>query len=152
MTGRALIIGGSLGGLFAAHLLRAAGWQADVFERSGEDLAGRGAGLGTHAALLAMFRRVGIAGDVALGVDTKTYVWLDASGKVARELMLPRVMTAWSRLYRPLRDALPAAHYHPGKSLVRIEQDGRSVTAVFADGTRAGGDLLVGADGARSTG
>lgn len=149
--GRALIIGGSLGGLFAAHLLRAAGWQADVFERSGEDLAGRGAGLGTHAALLAMFRRVGIAGDVALGVDTKTYVWLDASGKVARELMLPRVMTAWSRLYRPLRDALPAAHYHPGKSLVRIEQDERGVTAVFADGTRASGDLLVGADGARST-
>jgi 2-polyprenyl-6-methoxyphenol hydroxylase-like FAD-dependent oxidoreductase len=148
---RALIIGGSLGGLFAAHLLRAAGWQADVFERSGEDLAGRGAGLGTHAALLAMFRHVGIAGDVALGVDTKTYVWLDASGRVARELMLPRVMTAWSRLYRPLRDMLPAAHYHPGKSLVAIEQDGRGVTAIFADGTRASGDLLVGADGARST-
>jgi 2-polyprenyl-6-methoxyphenol hydroxylase-like FAD-dependent oxidoreductase len=32
----ALIIGGSLGGLFAAHLLRASGWQVDVFERSSE--------------------------------------------------------------------------------------------------------------------
>ena len=48
---RALIIGGSLGGLFAAHLLRAAGWDVEVFERIGEDLAGRGAGLGTHEAL-----------------------------------------------------------------------------------------------------
>src|SRR5437763_10304827 len=110
MTGRALIIGGSLGGLFAAHLLRAAGWQADVFERSTEDLAGRGAGLGTHAALLAMFRRLGIGIDSALGVETNTYIWLDSSGKVASELVRPRVMTAWSRLYRPLRDALPAAH------------------------------------------
>ena len=30
-----LIIGGSLGGLFAAHLLRAAGWDVEVFERIG---------------------------------------------------------------------------------------------------------------------
>jgi 2-polyprenyl-6-methoxyphenol hydroxylase-like FAD-dependent oxidoreductase len=92
--GRALIVGGSLGGLFAAHFLRAAGWQADVFERSGEDLAGRGAGLGTHAALLAMFRRLDIGLDSALGVDTSTYIWLDRDGKVARELVRPRVMTA----------------------------------------------------------
>jgi 2-polyprenyl-6-methoxyphenol hydroxylase-like FAD-dependent oxidoreductase len=149
--GRALIVGGSLGGLFAAHFLRAAGWQADVFERSGEDLAGRGAGLGTHAALLAMFRRLDIGLDSALGVDTSTYIWLDRDGKVARELVRPRVMTAWSRLYRPLRDALAAAHYHSGKSLTRIEQDARGVTALFSDGTRATGDLLVAADGARST-
>ena len=45
MKRRALIIGGSLGGMFAAHLLRANGWRVDVFERSTEDLAGRGAGL-----------------------------------------------------------------------------------------------------------
>ncbi|TMJ68991.1 MAG: hypothetical protein E6G80_14660 [Alphaproteobacteria bacterium] len=33
---RALVIGGSLGGLFAAHLLRRAGWDALVFERNPE--------------------------------------------------------------------------------------------------------------------
>jgi 2-polyprenyl-6-methoxyphenol hydroxylase-like FAD-dependent oxidoreductase len=31
---KALVIGGSLGGLFAATALRAIGWQVDVFERS----------------------------------------------------------------------------------------------------------------------
>jgi 2-polyprenyl-6-methoxyphenol hydroxylase-like FAD-dependent oxidoreductase len=36
-------------------------------------------------------------------------------------------------------------------SLVRVEQDAQSVTAVFADGSRATGDLLIGADGLRST-
>jgi len=31
---RALIIGGSLGGLFAGNLLRQIGWDVDIFERS----------------------------------------------------------------------------------------------------------------------
>jgi 2-polyprenyl-6-methoxyphenol hydroxylase-like FAD-dependent oxidoreductase len=152
MTGsrHALIIGGSLGGLFAAHLLRAGGWRVDVFERSSEDLAGRGAGLGTHDGLAAALRRIGIAFDTSLGVATHSYIWLDAAGATIREVPFPRVMTAWGHLYRPLRDALPAAHYHAGKSLVRVEQDGDSITALFADGTSARGDLLVAADGARS--
>ena len=47
-TRRALIIGGSVGGLFAAHMLGRIGWEVDVFERAREDLAGRGAGIGTH--------------------------------------------------------------------------------------------------------
>jgi len=149
--GHALIIGGSLGGLFAAHFLRAAGWHVDVFERSAEDLAGRGAGLGTHDALLRVLRRLGIDDGSALGVGTRYYVWFDADGEVASKLERPRIMTAWARLYRPLRDALPAQHYHPAKSLVTTEQDARGITAVFADGTRATGDLLVAADGPRST-
>jgi 2-polyprenyl-6-methoxyphenol hydroxylase-like FAD-dependent oxidoreductase len=151
-TGRhALIIGGSLGGLFAAHLLRSVGWHVDVFERSAEDLAGRGAGLGTHEALLQVLRRIGIDTDASLGVDTHSYIWIDARGDVACELALPRVMTAWSRLYRPLKDGLPPRHYHSAKSLSRLEQDDRGVTAVFADGTRETGDLLIAADGARSS-
>ena len=45
---RALIVGGSVGGLFAAHLLDAIDWDVDVFERVGDDLSSRGAGIGTH--------------------------------------------------------------------------------------------------------
>jgi 2-polyprenyl-6-methoxyphenol hydroxylase-like FAD-dependent oxidoreductase len=44
----AIVIGGSVGGLFAANLLRLGGWEVDVFERSAEDLAGRGSGIGTR--------------------------------------------------------------------------------------------------------
>ncbi len=150
MSRHALIIGGSLGGLFAAHLLRAAGWRVDVFERSAEDLAGRGLGLGTHDAMIAVLRRIGIDVDTPLGVATHSYLWLDASGGINGDVPLPRVMTAWARLYRPLKDALPAQCYHSGKALVRVEQGDSGVTALFADGTRASGHLLVGADGARS--
>lgn len=148
---RALIIGGSLGGLFAAHMLRAAGWNVDVFERSAEDLAGRGAGLGTHDALLHMLRRIRIDDGSALGVGTQHYILLNARGGIDCRLEYPRLMTAWARLYRPLKDALPAHCYHPAKSLVAFQQDARSVTADFADGSRVSGDLLVAADGPRST-
>ena len=60
-------------------------------------------------------------------------------------------MSSWGRLYRSLRDPLPAGSYRLGMSLQGVEQDAESVTAVFADGTRVRGDLLVGADGVRST-
>jgi 2-polyprenyl-6-methoxyphenol hydroxylase-like FAD-dependent oxidoreductase len=147
----ALVVGGSLGGLFAAHLLRSVGWDVDVYERSAEDLAGRGAGLGTHDALRRMLRRLGIGDESTLGVNTRHYILLDAGGAIRCRLDYPRVMTAWARLYRPLKDALPARHYHPAKSLVRFEQDAQGITAIFADGSRASGDLLVAADGPRST-
>ncbi len=37
-----------MGGLFAANLLARAGWDVEIFERVGEELAGRGAGIVTH--------------------------------------------------------------------------------------------------------
>src|SRR5205807_4157222 len=148
---RALIIGGALGGLFAAQLLRAAGWDVEVYERIGDDLAGRGAGLGTHDALRDMMARVGIDVVTPLGVATRAYVCRDNTGRAVHEIKLERVMSAWARLYRPLRDALPDANYHPGMTLARVETDARGATAVFADGTRISADLLVGADGGRST-
>ena len=45
---KALVVGGSFGGLFAANLLMRAGWDVEIFERVGEALADRGAGIVTH--------------------------------------------------------------------------------------------------------
>jgi 2-polyprenyl-6-methoxyphenol hydroxylase-like FAD-dependent oxidoreductase len=148
---RALVIGGSLGGLFAANLLRMAGWEAVVFERVSDDLASRGAGIGTHEELFRVMRRLGLPIDRSIGVEVGSRVCLDRSGAVTHELALTQFMSAWARIYRPLREALPAAGYCAGMTLQRIEQNAQGVTAVFADGTRASGDLLVGADGIHST-
>jgi len=148
---RALIIGGSLGGLLAAHLLRAAGWHAVVFERNEEELTGRGVGLGTHPQLVAVLRRVGIAFDETMGVRVSRVVCLDRGGKVIAEQPMARTMSAWSRLYHALLDALPSQDYRLGKRLIQIEQNDKAVTAAFADGSRERGELLVGADGIRST-
>src|SRR5262245_37434813 len=148
---RALIIGGSLGGLIAAHLLRAAGWDAVVFERNAEDLLSRGAGIGTHPHLIDVLRRAGIAFDDSMGVPVATALALDRDGKVALRQETVRMMSGWARLYRSLRAPLPADRYVLGHALERVEQDDAGVTAMFAGGARARGDLLVGADGIRST-
>jgi 2-polyprenyl-6-methoxyphenol hydroxylase-like FAD-dependent oxidoreductase len=151
MTRRVLIIGGSLGGLLAANLLRRAGWDTVVFERNEEALTGRGVGLGTHPQLIAVLRRAGIAFDATMGITVPKVVCLDRAGKVMLEQPTARTMSAWSRLYRALREALPAQDYRLGKKLRGIEQDAGSVTATFEDGSCEHGDLLVGADGIRST-
>src|SRR5437660_830492 len=48
---RAVIIGGSMSGLFTAAFLRQIGWDADVYERSSVELVGRGAGITGHPEL-----------------------------------------------------------------------------------------------------
>jgi UDP-N-acetylmuramoylalanine-D-glutamate ligase len=54
---RAVIIGGSMSGLFTAAFLRRIGWDVDVFERSPVELVGRGAGITTHPELLDALER-----------------------------------------------------------------------------------------------
>jgi 2-polyprenyl-6-methoxyphenol hydroxylase-like FAD-dependent oxidoreductase len=148
---RALIIGGSLGGLLAAHMLRASGWDAVVFERNSEALNSRGVGLGTHPQLIAILKRAGIAFDESMGIRVPKVMCLGRDGNVVVEQPTMRTMSSWARLYRSLHEALPSQHYLLGKALQRIEQDGNGVTALFADGTSEHGNLLVGADGFRST-
>src|SRR5580700_11282285 len=148
---RALVIGGSVGGLFAANLLRGAGWDAVVFERNAEDLTGRGAGISTHPQLHDVLRRLGIPFDDSMGITVDTVLFLDRSGNIYDQRPTARTMSSWGRIYRALRDLLPAESYRLGMALTGVEQDADGVTAIFADGARVRGDLLVGADGFRST-
>lgn len=69
---RALVVGGSLAGLLAATTLRAAGWKADVFERSPQPLESRGGGLVLQPDVLEAFRFAGIPPDPFLGVRPTT--------------------------------------------------------------------------------
>jgi 2-polyprenyl-6-methoxyphenol hydroxylase-like FAD-dependent oxidoreductase len=76
---------------------------------------------------------------------------LDVEGRTICEFQCPQTLTAWERLYRLLRDAFPAAHYHRATGLKHVEQSARSVVAHFTNGQSAEADLLVAADGIRST-
>jgi 2-polyprenyl-6-methoxyphenol hydroxylase-like FAD-dependent oxidoreductase len=149
--GRALIIGGSLGGLFAGLLLRQAGWDVTVFERSTGDLASRGVGIGTHVELFEIVRRLGIAVDESIGVAVTSRICLGHDGAVIARLPFEKILSAWALFYRALRRHLPDACYRPGMELADIAQHAGHVTAVFANGTKVEGDLLVGADGLHST-
>jgi 2-polyprenyl-6-methoxyphenol hydroxylase-like FAD-dependent oxidoreductase len=77
-------------------------------------------------------------------------VTFDRDGREIASLALKQVFTTWGRLYRMLRAALPADRYHLEHSLTSLSQDGGGVTARFANGATAQGDLMIGADGIRS--
>ncbi len=148
---RALIIGGSLGGLFAGLLLRQAGWDVTVFERSSGDLASRGVGIGTHVELFEVMRRLGITVDESIGVPVTSRVCLDRDGKAIARLPFEKILSAWALFYRALRRQLPDECYRPGMELIDIAQSAGGVTAGFANGTKVEGDLLIGADGLHSS-
>jgi 2-polyprenyl-6-methoxyphenol hydroxylase-like FAD-dependent oxidoreductase len=144
-----VIIGGSMSGLFTAAYLRRIGWDADVYERSAVPLIGRGAGITTHPELLAALEACG-AGTEVLGIEVEKRVTLDRAGRVIAEKPLRQLMTSWDRLQQLLQRNVPAASYHLGHELVRLEQDGREVRAHFANGRVERADLLIGGDGIRS--
>src|SRR5262245_8463565 len=148
---RALIIGGSVGGLFAANLLRSIGWVATVFEKSSSDLAHRGRNIGATEDLFAIMRQAGVHADASLGVAWRSRICLDRTGSVVCEVPVGGLTTLWSSIYAPLEAVLPSQLYRRGMRLERVEQDASSVTAIFADGSRETGQLLIGADGVHST-
>jgi 2-polyprenyl-6-methoxyphenol hydroxylase-like FAD-dependent oxidoreductase len=86
-----------------------------------------------------------------MGVRVGRVLCLDRDGRVVLEEKTVRVMSGWARLYRSLREALPADCYRLGHGLVRVDEDESGVVARFADKPSERGDLLVGADGIRST-
>jgi len=147
---RAIVIGGSMSGLLAAIMLRRRGWDVEVFERVEKELADRGAGIVAQAELIARMKALGLE-TLDLGVAMSTRKILDQSGAVATTLECPQVLTAWQRVYRVLRDAFPAERYHRGRGLKAFGQSGDAVVAHFADGPSLRADVLIGADGLRST-
>jgi 2-polyprenyl-6-methoxyphenol hydroxylase-like FAD-dependent oxidoreductase len=148
---RALIIGGSMSGLFTANLLARAGWRAEIYERADAELTGRGAGIVTHAEMRAVLRAAGCDPTRDLGIDVAGRKTLDRAGRVIGQYGCPQTLTSWDRVFRLLREKFPADRYRLGKELRRIEQSADSAVAHFADGSAVEAALIVGADGFRST-
>src|SRR5665647_3290896 len=139
-----------MSGLLSALSLRRAGWDVDIYERVASELSGRGAGIVAQQELIERLRRLGFA-TYDLGVHITTRKIIDAAGRLTETIECPQVLTAWERVYRLLRDAFPPERYHRGRGLANFTQDAGAVQAHFADGETISADLLIGADGIRST-
>lgn len=149
MAKRAIVIGGSIGGLFAGLFLKHIGWDVTIHERAGEELGARGAGIVTHdelhdALAAATGRREPI------GVSVSTRVVLAQNGSVVCEEPRPQVLASWDQVWQRLRACSDGFYLH-GSALASFEQNDNGVTARFADGTSKSADLLVAADGIQST-
>jgi 2-polyprenyl-6-methoxyphenol hydroxylase-like FAD-dependent oxidoreductase len=151
MLRRALIVGGSVAGLCAGLFLKQRGWSVDIYERSSEELTSRGAGIVSHPELLALLSDAGARTDTEFGIPIEDRCVVDREGKVVARFHYPQIATSWTRLLHMLREVFPREHYHLGKSVFAVSGDAERVHIDFADGTSATGDLLVGADGIRSS-
>ena len=147
------MVGGSIGGLTAALLLRDAGWEVDVFERSTVLLEGRGGGIVAHPATIRyLVERAGLA--VAEISASATWLrYLDAGGGVAHEEPCRYRFTSYDALYRRLLDRFDRGRYHLGEECIGLDgDDGGGRCLAFASSLEVSADLVVFADGINSVG
>lgn len=155
--GSALVIGGGIAGPVAATALRKAGIDARIYEAYPGPAYTIGSGLALAPNGVAALDLIGAGDavrDIAVPISKTTMRFGD------KEISLPPLsgmpplqLVDRGELHRVLHlhavaDGVPVAY---GKRLVGADQDGDGVTARFADGSTARADVLIGADGIRST-
>jgi 2,6-dihydroxypyridine 3-monooxygenase len=148
---RAVVMGGSIGGLNAALWLRDAGWDVEVLERSHSPLEGRGAGIVMHPATGRYFTEHGLARLDEISAPVRCLRYLDPDGTVAHESPCRYRFTSWTSLYRGLLGALEPDRYVMGAEVVGFKDRGASVEVHLAGRDERHADLLVAADGVAST-
>jgi 2,6-dihydroxypyridine 3-monooxygenase len=149
---RAIVIGGSLGGLTAALVLRDQGWDVDVLERSPNPLEGRGTGIVVHPTTVRyLVERAGKSiSDIGLPAHRLQY--LDSDGSIVAEQPCAYRFASYFELYRGLLDAFGTERYHLSNELAHLDNRGDAATLSLTDGQTYAADLVVCADGIRSTG
>lgn len=155
----ALVVGGGIAGPVAAMALRQAGIDAVVYEAHGGPADGVGAALSIAPNGLNALGAIGAAGAVlAAGLPMPAMVLQSWTGRRLAEFAsppgLPTTQFVWrSDLYRALYDeaASRGIRTEHGRRLVGAEETGDQVIGRFSDGSTASADVLIGADGIRST-
>ena len=158
----ALVIGAGVAGPVAAMALQRAGIEVSVHEAHHGGADGAGAFLTLQVNGIDALRAVQADVVAGLGFPTPSMRFRSGSGSGK---VLGRVSTGAPladgttgvtlgrrELYRALRDEAErrGIRVRYGARLVDVETAGDGVRAVFADGSTASADLLVGADGVRS--
>ncbi|MFD0275833.1 FAD-dependent oxidoreductase [Kitasatospora sp. NPDC127111] len=152
-TRKALVVGGGIAGPVTALALRRAGIAAEVFEAYESPADGIGGTFMIAPNGLAALAAVGLEEQVGeVGQLIRRMVMEDGKGGVLGELPVGGRVMRRAELYAVLQRRLGeediAVRY--GRRLVGVDEGPGGVTARFADGSAAEGDLLIGADGTRS--
>src|SRR5262245_35769937 len=155
----ALIIGGGIAGPITAMALQKAGIDATVFEAYSRSADGVGGGMSVAPNGLDALDVLGL-GDLIrpAGQPMTGIVMQDWMGRRLAEFGnppgVPPMQFFWrSDLYQAINQeaARRGIRTEFGKRLVSVTEAPDSITAHFADGTTATADVLIGADGIRST-
>lgn len=157
-TLKAIVIGAGIGGLTAGIALKQAGYDVEIYDRVRE-LRPAGAGISLWSNGVKVLNRLGLADGIAgIGGQMDRMEYRTYDGKLISDIDLtPLIHTVGQRPYPVarrdlqgmLREAFPG-EVQLSHECVAVEQDESGATAIFANGHRATGDLIVAADGVRS--
>jgi 2-polyprenyl-6-methoxyphenol hydroxylase-like FAD-dependent oxidoreductase len=156
---KAIIIGAGIAGPVTALALRKAGIESAVFEEYEQSADGVGGMLSLAPNGLNALQIIDAADAVRrIGQPIPDFVIGDASGRRYGRFNglpgLPPSLVMWRcQLYRALQDHAIAqgVRIQCGKRLLDVAETRSEIAARFADGTTECADLLIGADGIRST-
>jgi 2,6-dihydroxypyridine 3-monooxygenase len=145
------VMGGSLGGLTAALVLRDAGCDVQVYERSKSPLQDRGAGIVLHPTTIRYLTENGIVVPSEAGVAARWLRYLSPEGEIATQQQCRFRFTSYRALYRELLGCFEADRYHLGSEVAGFTAAQRGVDVHLAGDESARFELLVCADGVRSS-
>jgi len=149
LTGmRAVVAGGSVGGLCAGLALRHSGADVEIFERHPGPMETRGAGIVVQHELTEILRRYGAPSLPTTSCRRRRY--LDPQGGNGRTQDMPQRFTSWESIYLTLRAVFPKESYHSGVTLEGFAGTPNGVAADIVGRGTVAADLLVCADGAQS--
>ncbi|MFF3500575.1 FAD-dependent monooxygenase [Streptomyces sp. NPDC003247] len=159
---RAIVVGAGIGGLAAAVSLRRAGCEVTLVERAPR-FTEAGAGIQLAPNATRALRRLGLLDAVAARADRPSHLsfrtWSDGAeicratlGRAAEEAFgAPYLQVHRADLHRALAAAVPSRSVRLDSAVVRVGQDDEHAHVTTASGERLDADLVVAADGLRST-
>lgn len=155
---KVVIVGGGVGGLTAALALQTAGVEVDVHEKFPHP-ASRATGFTLWSYAIEELMKLGLDDPARIGspievteIHNQKGDLIEAMpvGDVSRSLGAPSCDVRRPDLQAVLGELLGDGVVRIGSECVDVELGDGTATAVLADGSRATGDLVVGADGAHS--
>jgi FAD-dependent urate hydroxylase len=156
---KAVIVGAGIGGLTTGIALKQAGYQVEIYDRV-QELRPAGAGISLWSNGIKVLNRLGLGEKMAaIGGEMNameyrshtdeplSYIDLNPLFKQVGQRPYP---VARTDLQTMLLEAVGEENVHLDMPCVGVDQDEHSATAIFENGQRVKGDLVIGADGVRS--
>ncbi len=156
---KVIIVGAGMGGLTTAIAMRQAGYDVEIYDRV-RQLRPAGAGISLWSNGVKVLNRLGLGAEIAqIGGTMQRMSYLSKTGETLTDFSLqPLIDRVGQRPYpvsrtdlqQMLLTAFGAKNVQLNSQCIAVEQTEESATAIFADGRRATGDMVVGADGTHS--
>jgi FAD-dependent urate hydroxylase len=158
-TLKVIIIGAGMGGLTTALAIQQAGYEVEIYDRV-QELRPAGAGISLWSNGVKVLNRLGLGPAIAqIGGPMEQMAYYRKTGEgLTRFSLGPLVKkvgqapfpVSRTDLQTMLLTAVGADRVQLNKRCVAVEQDAEQATAIFEDGHRATGDVIVAADGTHS--